>query len=204
MDRRQCSMWVATAPARQGPLVRGLRIAFNMYVHRFVYAVGKQTNTQLEHPSFEIVYRNSTPGFQHSHQTLVVTRFYAAPTLIAEWGTASVASLGAPLGEWMDRTECEMWVIAAPPRQGPLVRGLTIAFNMYVHRLVCGLRLATLDAGDTPAPPLKNRTPTVATYRLLCGTPHISHCARQFHSRVSTQPPNAGGHAVPRCADTHC
>ena len=33
----------------------------------------------------------------------------------------------------MDQTQCSMWVAAPPPRQGPLVRGLTIAFNMYVH-----------------------------------------------------------------------
>ena len=46
-----------------------------------------------------IVYRNSTPGFSHGHQTLVVTRFHASPTLIAEWGTASVARLAPPLGE---------------------------------------------------------------------------------------------------------
>ena len=91
-------------PPRQRPLVRRLTIAFNMYVHRL--AVGKQRNIQLEHPSLHIMYRNSTPGFPHSHQTLVVTRFCAAPTLIAEWGAASVARLAAPLGEWMDRTQC--------------------------------------------------------------------------------------------------
>ena len=68
-------MWVIAALPRQGPLVRGLTIAFNMYVHRLVYAVGKKTNKQLEHPEFHIVYRNSTPGFPHSHQKLVVTRF---------------------------------------------------------------------------------------------------------------------------------
>ena len=75
MDHTQCSTWVATAPPRQLPLVCRLTIAFNMYVHRLVYAVGKQPNKQLEHPTFHIVYRNSTPGFPHSHQTLVVTRF---------------------------------------------------------------------------------------------------------------------------------
>ena len=100
MDRTQCSMWVATPPPPcQGPLVRGLTIAFDMYFHRHVYAVGKQTNKQLEHPTFHIVYRNSTHGFPHGHQTMVVTRFHAAPTLIAEWGTASVARLAAPLGQ---------------------------------------------------------------------------------------------------------
>ena len=157
-------------PAPRAPCRRA---AFNMYVHRLVNAVGKQTNKHLEHPTFHIVYRNSTPCFPHGHQTLVVTRFHAAPTLIAEWGTTGVARLTAPLGEWMDRTQCSMSVAAAPPRQGPLVRGLRIAFNMYVHRLVCGLWLATLDAGETPTPSLDKRTPAVATNRLLRAWPCV-------------------------------
>ena len=169
MDRTQCSMWVAAPPPQQGPLVRGLTIAFNMYVHHLVYAVGKQTNKQSEHPTFHIVYRNSTPGFPHGHQTLVVTRFHTAPTLIGEWGTASVARLAAPLAESMDPTQCSMWVAAAPPLRGPLVRGLTIAFNMYVRGLVCGLRLATLDAGDTPAPPLNNTTISTQATQMCVG-----------------------------------
>ena len=104
------------------------------YVKTDQYAVGKQANKRLEHPTFCMLYRNSIPGFPHGHQTLVVTRFHAAPTLIAEWGTTSVARLAAPLGEWMDRTQCSVWVTAAPPRQGPLVRGLTIAFNMCAQQ----------------------------------------------------------------------
>ena len=55
----------------------------------------------------------------------------------------------------MDPTQCSMWVTAAPPRQGPFVRGMTIAVHMYVHRLGCGLRLAMLDAGDPRSPPQK-------------------------------------------------
>ena len=31
-------------------------------------------------------------------------------------------------------------------------------------------RLASLDAGDTPAPPLNNKTPAMATNRLLCAS----------------------------------
>ena len=45
-----------------------------------------------------------------------------SPTLIAEWGTASVARLAALLGEQMDRTQCSMWV-AAPRTRGPLSAG---------------------------------------------------------------------------------
>ena len=63
------------------------------------YGVVKQTNKQVEHPTFHIVYRNSTPGLPHGHQTLVVTRLHALPTLIVEWGTASAARLAAPPGE---------------------------------------------------------------------------------------------------------
>ena len=54
---------------------------------------------KVDHPTFHIVYRNSNPGLPHGHQTLVVMRFPASPTLIAEWGTASVARLAAPLGK---------------------------------------------------------------------------------------------------------
>ena len=70
-----------TGPPRKWPLVCRLPIAFIMYVHRLVYAAGKQTNKQLEHPTFHIVYRNSPPGFPHGPETLVVTRFHDAPTL---------------------------------------------------------------------------------------------------------------------------
>ena len=63
------------------------------------HGVVKQTNKQVEHPTFHVVYRNSTLGLPHDHQTLVVTRVHASPTLIAEWGTTSVARLAAPLGE---------------------------------------------------------------------------------------------------------
>ena len=58
---------------------------------------GCETNKQVKHPTFHIVYRNSTPGLPHRHQTLVVTRLHASPTTIALWGTASVARLAAPL-----------------------------------------------------------------------------------------------------------
>ena len=95
---------VGGSAPRQGPLVRGLTIALNKCPplperNEWCHGVVKQTNKQVEHPKFHIVYRNSTPGFPHDHQTLVVTRFHASPTLIAEWGTASVARLAAPLGE---------------------------------------------------------------------------------------------------------
>ena len=73
----------------------------------------------------------------------------------------------------MDRTQCSTWVAAPPPPQGPLVCGLRIAFNMYVHRLVCGLRLATLDAGETPTPHLNKKTPAVATNCLLRAWPCV-------------------------------
>ena len=80
------------------------------------------------HPTFHIVYRNSTPGASTtSHQTLVATRFHAAPTLIAEWGTASKASSPA---RGVDGSDTVLNVGGSIPRQGPLVRGLTIAFNM--------------------------------------------------------------------------
>ena len=41
------------------------------------------------------------------------------------------------------------------------------------------------------------------TNKQTSGTPHISHCVPQFHSRVATRPPNASGHAAPRFAHTH-
>ena len=44
---------------------------------------------------------------------------------------------------------------------------------LSMHRLVCGLRLPSLDAGDTPARPLNKKTPTVATNRLLCAVPCV-------------------------------
>ena len=40
--------------------------------------------------------------------------------------------------------------------------------------LVCGLRLASLDAGDTPATPLNTKTLVVATDRLSCAAPCVS------------------------------
>ena len=63
------------------------------------YGVVKQTNKQKKHPTLHIVYRNSTPGLPHDHQTLVVTRVHASPTLMAKWGSTSVARLAAPLEE---------------------------------------------------------------------------------------------------------
>ena len=102
MDRTQWSMWVA-AP-REGPLVRGRRIAFKKgpaLLERYQWRNGvvQQTNKEVENPSFHIVYHNSTPGLPHSHQPRMVTRLHPSPTLIAERGTASVARLAAPLGE---------------------------------------------------------------------------------------------------------
>ena len=79
-------------------------------------------NKQVEHPILHTVYRISTPGLPHDHQTLVVTRVHASPTLIVEWGTTSVARLAAPLVEYMDRTQCSMWVAAARAK-GPLSAG---------------------------------------------------------------------------------
>ena len=61
--------------------------------------VVKQTNKQVEHPTFHIVYRNSTPGLPHGHQSWWSHGSTLRPTLIAEWGTASVARLAAPPGE---------------------------------------------------------------------------------------------------------
>ena len=89
---------------RWGPLVRGLTIAFNkcpplLERNQWCHGVVKETNKQVEHPTIHIVYRNSTPGFPHGHQTMVVTLLHASPTLIVEWGTASVARLAGPLGE---------------------------------------------------------------------------------------------------------
>ena len=84
------------------------------------------TRTALEAPPNKWdtphVHRNSTPGLPHGHQTRVVTLLHASPTLIAEWGTASVARLAALRGEKMDRTQCSMWVAASCAR-GPLSAG---------------------------------------------------------------------------------
>ena len=44
-----------------------------------------------------------------------------------------------------------------------------------MHRLVCGLQLASLNAGDTPAAPLNNKALAVAPDRLLCAAPCCLH-----------------------------
>ena len=49
------------------------------------------------------------------------------------------------------------------------------------------LRLASLGAGDTPAPPLNNKTPAVATNRLLCASPCV-RTALYVHRLVYAQP----------------
>ena len=53
-----------------------------------------------------------------------------------------------------------------------------------MHRLVCGLRLASLDAGHTP---LNNKTPAMATDRLLCAPPCV--CTALYLHRLVYAPP---------------
>ena len=68
-------------------------------VSLFNFYRGLQTNKQVEHSTFHIVYLNSSPGLPQGNQTLVITPLHASPTLVDEWGTASVARLAAPPGE---------------------------------------------------------------------------------------------------------
>ena len=69
----------------------------NIDQYRVVKPTNKQTKRtpHIAHCVPQFHSRVSTTG----HQTLVATRFHAAPTLIAEWGTTSVARLAAPLEE---------------------------------------------------------------------------------------------------------
>ena len=55
----------------------------------------------------------------------------------------------------------------------PCVCTALICTALCIHRLLCGLRPAPLDVGDTPAPHLNNKTPAVATDRLLCAPPCV-------------------------------
>ena len=86
---------------------------------------------------------------------------------------------------------------AEPPdsrKSGRHHRLIPIRFALCMHRLVCGppnlplLRLASLDAGDTPAPPLSNKTLAVATDRLLCAPPCV--CTTLNMHRLVCGPPN--------------
>ena len=61
-----------------------------------------------------------------------------------------------------------------------------------MHRLVCGVRLASLDAGDPAAPPLNKKIVVVSTDRLLCApqlrggagvSPASSEAGRSPHTR---------------------
>ena len=81
----------------------------------------KQTNKQVEHSTFHIVYRKSTPGFP---QRATKQWWPRGSTLRPHslLSGAPLARLAAPLDEWMDRTQCSMWV-AASRATGPLSAG---------------------------------------------------------------------------------
>ena len=65
---------------------------------------------------------------------------------------------------WLLTAFCVHRLVCTPP---------SIRSALCMHRLVCGLQLASLDAGDTPAPPLNNKSPAMATDCLSCATPCI-------------------------------
>ena len=77
--------------------------------------------------------------------------------------------------------------------------------------LVCGLCLASLDAGDTPATPLNTKTLVVATDRLSCAAPCVS-TALYVHCLVYVLPcmwttarfAQCGGHGPPFVCSAFC
>ena len=79
---------------------------------------------------------------------------------------------------WPLTAFCVHRLLCAPP---------CMCTAFFMHGLVCGLQLASLGAGDTPAPPLSNKTPAVATDRILCAT--LSLCTALYVHCLVYAPP---------------
>ena len=79
---------------------------------------------------------------------------------------------------WPKTAFCVQRLLSAPP---------CMCIDLCMCCLVCGLRLTSLDARDTPASPLNNKTSAVATDRLLYAAPFVS-TALYVHRLVHVLP----------------
>ena len=164
----------------------------------------KQTNKQVEHPTVHIAYRNFTPGLPHGHQTLVVTRLHASPTLIAEWGTASVARLAAPLPMWQSEGSMQVQVAHSkklPPSEKNFLHGVLAFCSGGTHGGGVRKKIRANFFPPPPGTPIGIGTPMCANLPVpkassmppfACPSPYVA-----AHSPLSVGPLDS--HAVRTC-----
>ena len=149
-----------------------------LYVHRLVCALRLATLDAGDTPAPPL--NNKTRAVATDHllcvapcvcTALYVHRLVFAPPCMPT--TARYARCGGH-----PRTPPETTTLLRWPKTAFCVQRLVgvpacMCTALCMHRLVCRLRLASLDAGDTPAPPLNSKTSAVATNRLLCAVPSL-------------------------------